>query len=405
MTTPSVKRVERSPSFSEVPKALEPDDKKRAIEQGLVVPTPVPFPGLLDVQNGIAAMANPPRTIDIETFLDMIQRKALPNFAPVMSAQMAVEFFATEAVSALATRQSKPICPSFVQSYFKWEAAAAEHVTGLSYDINLDSDMAITHSESALLRFLPLCTNLRVLQLNISGCYADGAVMLSSVDSVLEKLPAQVNEIGLFLNLKDCLGDQADEIAPIFYPLMSSLLSKQQLIAVEFSFIGGVDLDTLLDSDQIPKIMCMYPRPFQLKILTREPDELKSDLYQYKYIQGQEWQECAELYNEMIADPEQAQVFSLRIVNKLFPESVQSALRCISIEGQNGELSSWLQDNPLPEVVPIDPAVDQGVIWCDSQFLPSNRVLSAHEFLVVKNSFKVNLLAKCRLILFINQHH
>jgi len=92
------------------PKSLKPlslMSKNKPLEQGLVVPTPVPFPGLLEVQRGIAA--NSPRT------------------------------------------------------------AAVEHVTQLSYDIDLDSDMAITHSESVLLRFLPLCTNLRTLNLNITA--------------------------------------------------------------------------------------------------------------------------------------------------------------------------------------------------------------------------------------------
>ena len=274
----------------------------------------------------------------------MLQENSLLNFAPALSAKMAVEFFATEAVSALATLQSKPICPSYVQSYFKWEVAAAEHVTELSYDINLDSDMTFTHSESALLRFLPLCTNLRVLKLNISGRFADGAVMLSSVDSMLEKLPSQVNEIGLFLNLKECHGDQAEEFAPIFYPLMRSLISQQQFIALEFGFIGEVDLDTFLDSDQIPEIMSLYPRPFQLKILAKDPDKIESYLYQYKYIQGQEWREYAELYNEMVCDPEQAQSYSLLIVNQLFPKSVQSTPPlCIGIKEQNGEMTSWIK--------------------------------------------------------------
>ncbi len=231
--------------------------------------------------------------------------------------------------------------------------------------------MTLTHSEAALLRLLPLCTNLRALKLNISGCYADGAVMLSSVDSVLEKLPAQVNEIRIFLDLKDCPGDQVEEFAPIFHPLMCSLISRKQLIAIEFGFIGAVDLDSLLDSDQMPEIMNMYPRPLQLKILARDPDEIESYLYQYKYIQRQEWQEYAQLYNEMVTHPEQAQKYSLRILNKLFPESVQSGPLCIGIKGQNGEMTSWIKDDPSEEMLTIDPAINQGVIWCDFQSSPS----------------------------------
>jgi hypothetical protein len=115
----------------------------------------------------------------------------------------------------------------------------------------------------------------------------------------------------------------------------------------------------------------MYPRPFQLKIIAKDPDKIGSFLYQYKYIQGQEWREYIGLYNEMVTNPEQAQSYSLLIVNQLFPKSVQSKPPlCIGIKEQNGEMTSWIKDEPSDELLTIDPAINHGVLWCDFQSLP-----------------------------------
>lgn len=362
-----VKR-ERSPSPTEAPRAPEPTAKQRAVGEEEAVPAAVPFPGLLAVQSGIAAAANAPQAIDIEQLLAMLQKDVRASFAhSSLSAQMAVSFFSTEAVSALLTLQSMPtICPSFVQSYFQWEAAAADHVTQLSYDIDLDSATTMTRPEAALLRFLPLCKNLKVLKLKISGRYAEGAVMKASVQRVLKNLPAKVNELGLFIDMGDCSEQYASEFAEVFDSLMLSLISRQQFCSLELDVSSSLDWSQLLDSNDLPKMISMHPRPFQLKIINRDFYDYKEwNLFQYKYVQGEEWQACVELYNKMIADPEQAQAPSLLIANKLFPKPAQSSPCTIGVAVDNQVLTQWNKWDTSEEMPPIDFSLKQGVIWCE----------------------------------------
>jgi hypothetical protein len=374
MSTP-VKRVERSPSPIEAPQAPEPDAKKRAVDEDEAMPAAVPFPGLLEVQSGIAAISNSPRTIDIETLLGMLQQEVVPNFIQSsLSAQMVVKFFSTEAVSALLTLQSMPtICPSFVQSYFEWEEAAAEHVTKLWYDIDIDSPTTMTRLESALLRFLPLCKNLKLLKLNISGQFAEGAVLMVFVQRVLEKLPAQVNEIGLFIDMGKCSDQHPYEFANILDPLMLSLISRQQLCAVELDVMGDFDFCAHLAYNDTQKMISMHPRPFHFKIIERDYNYDENELFQYKYVQEKEWEECAELYNEMVADPQQAQACSLLIADKLFPKSCQTAPRHIGIAVNNEVLTECAIGGTLENMLPIDRSIKQGVIWCEYNLLKQSK--------------------------------
>ena len=186
------------------------------------------------MKSGLTFRANSHRPMALETFLDMIQRETLPIFTTELSAHMAAQFFRTQTICALATLPSIPaLCPSFVKSYFRWEASAAKHITHLYHDMNLDSATGMTDQEWALLRFLPLCKKLRFLQLNISGRFAEGAVMRASVQSVLKQLPAHVTEIRLSIDMNEC-GDQYPcEFAKNFNSLMLSLLSCQQLCDLE----------------------------------------------------------------------------------------------------------------------------------------------------------------------------
>lgn len=367
-----VKRVERPPSPTDAPQAPEPPTKQRAVDKEEAVPVAVPFPGLLEVQSGIASGPNSPRTINIEELLGMLQQEARPILAQSsLSAQMAVSFFSTEAVSALLTLQSMPtICPSFVQSYFQWEEAAAEHVTQLQYEIDLDSAKPLTRLESALLRFLPLCKNLKVLKLNISGRFAEGAFLMASVQRVLQKLSAQVNEIGLFIDMGGCSDQHPYEFAEILDPLILSLISRQQLCALELDVISSFDWYAH-DLNVLPKMISMHPRPFQLKIIDRDCLETANNLFLYKYVQEDEWEACAEFYNELVANPEQVQGYSLLIATKLFPKPRLSELRCIGIAVDNKNLIEWTMGDALEDGQPIDPSIKQGVIWCEYDLTPS----------------------------------
>jgi hypothetical protein len=372
MTTPAIKR-ERSPSPTEAPRAPESDVKKRAVEEEEAVPVAIPFPGLLAMQSGITTFANPPRILNIEDLLGLLQKEARLIVAhSSLTAQMAVSFFSTEAVSALLIFQTMPtICPAYVQSYFQWEEGAAQHVTQLWYDIDLDSATTMTHLESAFLRFLPLCKNLNVLKLKISGRFAEGELLMACIQRVLKRLPAKVNQIGLFIDMGHCSVEYPSEFAEIFDSLMLSLISRHQLCAVELDVSSSIDWSELLDSNDLSLMISQHPRPFQLTIIDRNYEYKKvSSLFRYKYVQGEEWEACAELYNEMVADLKQAQAPSLLIANKLFPKPAQSAPSMIGVTVDNQVLTQWNSWNTSEEIPCINHSLKQGVIWCDFDLTP-----------------------------------
>jgi hypothetical protein len=150
---------------------------------------------------------------------------------------------------------------------------------------------------------------------------------------------------------------------------MLSLISCQQLCDLELDVTSRVDWQGLLESNDLPKMISCHAYPFQLKITERGLTERKNGLFHYKHVKKKEWEACAEHYNDMVADPQQTQAYSLLIANKLFPNSSQLAPVHIGIAVDNEVLAQWPSLGFLTDAPPINPSIKQGVIWC--QFRPT----------------------------------
>lgn len=158
--------------------AKEEIDSKRAktvdtrTEVNLAPPTqlaPVPFPGLIPANAGIAQVG-PPSVIssapkDMKTLIEALEADKL-HVDESGAAEIAATFYATKEVQAMSTLlPAQPSgCQNYISRYFALEQKGAPHVKSLKSKI-FSHDIRYDHIP--LLRFLPFCTNLQRLKVSI----------------------------------------------------------------------------------------------------------------------------------------------------------------------------------------------------------------------------------------------